>query len=400
MPDRAHSLSFAIVAPVGRDGELICSLLSCSGYAAVHLKTIREVELIESPFLLGLILTDEALGTDDLASLRRIVGAQPVWSDLPVMLLTSGSRESRFASTASHVRMEIRSLILLDRPVRKELLLSAVQVAYTSRLKQLEIRDAADKQSRTDEALRNTERLAASGQLAATMAHEVNNPLEAIGNLLYLVENSVSIEDAQAFSRLASQELSRISEIISQTLRYHRAPATPALTELSEIVSSALALFKGKLRERHINLSMITPDTIAFCSAGEIRQALVNLIGNALDAMPGGGALRVRVSSISIHGDRFARITVADTGSGIRDEIRASLFTQFFTTKGSRGTGLGLWLTRDIVLRNNGKLRFRSRVLSPSGTVFSILLPSVSSREAAGPTHAEPESSGREVEAA
>jgi signal transduction histidine kinase len=396
-PDPAHSLSFAIVAPVGRDGELICSFLSHSGYASVHLNTIQEVELIESPFLLGLILTDEALANDGLSSLRRIVSAQPVWSDLPVMLLTSGSRESRYAATASQVRMEIRSLFLLDRPVRKELLLSAVQVAYTSRFKQLEIRDATDRQSRTDEALRNTERLAVGGQLAATMAHEVNNPLEAIGNLLYLVENSVSIEDAQTFSRLASQELSRISEIISQTLRYHRAPATPALTELSEIIASALALFKGKLRERRINLAIKAPNTMAFCSAGEIRQALVNLIGNALDAMPGGGTLHLRVSSTSIGGDRCARVTVADTGSGIHDEIRPSLFTPFFTTKGSRGTGLGLWLTRDIVLRNNGKLRFRSRILSPSGTVFSILLPS---SEVGQSGHAAPDSSGREVEAA
>ncbi|MGA8670561.1 MAG: HAMP domain-containing sensor histidine kinase [Terracidiphilus sp.] len=396
-PDRAHSLSFVIVAPVGRDGELICSLLSCSGYAAVHLKTIHEVELIESPFLLGLILTDEALANDGLASLRRIVSVQPIWSDLPVMLLTSGSSESRYAATASQVRMEIRSLFLLDRPVRKELLLSAVQVAYTSRLKQLEIRDATERQSRTDEALRNTERLAAGGQLAATMAHEVNNPLEAIGNLLYLVENSVSIEDAQTFSKLASQELSRISEIISQTLRYHRAPAIPALTELSEIIASALALFKGKLRERRINLAIKAPKTIAFCSAGEIRQALVNLIGNALDAMPGGGTLHLRVSSTSIGGNGCARVTVADTGSGIHDEIRPSLFTQFFTTKGSRGTGLGLWLTRDIVRRNHGKLRFRSRTISPSGTVFSILLPS---SEIGQSGHAAPESPGREIEAA
>ena len=169
------------------------------------------------------------------------------------------------------------------------------------------------------------------------------------------------------------------------------------MTELSEIIPSALALFKGKLRERRINLAIKAPNTMAFCSAGEIRQALVNLIGNALDAMPGGGTLHLRVSSTSIGGDRCARVTVADKGSGIHDEIRPSLFTQFFTTKGSRGTGLGLWLTRDIVLRNNGKLRFRSRTLSPSGTVFSILL---RSSEIGQSGHAAPDSSGREVEAA
>lgn len=387
MQDRAPHLRFAIVAPIGRDGELISAFLHASGYTATRFDSISEIEPLDSSDFLGLILTDEALGDEDgLSSLHRIVGAQPVWSDLPVMLLTSSSIEARAAKSAAKIRMEIRSLFLLDRPVRKELLLSAVQVAFASRLKQLEVRDAAVRQVRTDEALRNTERLAMSGQLAATMVHEVNNPLEAIGNLLYLVETSSSLPEAQHFSRLASQELVRISEIINQTLRYHRAPAAPAFSDVGEIASSAVTLFKGKLRDRHIELLVDAPKTIAYCSAGEIRQALVNLVGNAFDAMPQGGVLTVRVSNVLVNGSSFARISVADTGGGIRDEIRSSLFTQFFTTKGSRGTGLGLWLTRDIVQRNFGKLRFRSRTQQPSGTVFSILLPG---NQLAGPPAAE-----------
>ncbi len=339
---------------------------------------------MEITSLLGLILTDEALSVQGMAALRRIVAAQPKWSDLPVMLLTSGSSDSRYAATASQVRLEIRSMFLLDRPARKEMLLSAVQVACASRLKQLEMRDATARQFRTDEALRNTERLAMSGQLAATMVHEVNNPLEAIGNLLYLVETSQSIDDAHRFSNLASQELSRINEIINQTLRYHRAPAAAAFTDLAEIATSALALFRGKLRGRHIDLAVIAPKTMAYCSTGEIRQAMVNLIGNALDAMPEGGMLQLRVSYCTASfGLPFARVTIADTGTGIRDDIRSSLFNQFFTTKGSRGTGLGLWLTRDIVLRNKGKLRFRSRTGKPSGTAFSIYLPATPPTEAA-----------------
>jgi signal transduction histidine kinase len=372
---------FMVVAPVGRDGELISALLHSSGFPIERRNTIHEVEAADGASLLGLIVTDEALAGDGVASLRRVVAAQPEWSDLPVMLLTSGTIESRFAESASRVRMEIPSLFLLDRPVRKELLLSAVQVAFTSRLKQLEVRDAADRQSRTDEALRNTERLAMSGALAATMVHEVNNPLEAIGNLLYLVENSATLDEAQHFSGLAAQELSRISEIINQTLRYHRAPATPTFTDLAELASSALALFRGKLRDRHIDLGVDAPKTIVYCSAGEIRQAMVNLIGNALDAMPDGGVLQLRVSCVSVDGRRYGRVTIADSGSGIRAEIRPSLFTQFFTTKGSRGTGLGLWLTRDIVQRNQGRLHFRSRTTQPSGTVFSIYLPSIPARE-------------------
>jgi signal transduction histidine kinase len=176
---------------------------------------------------------------------------------------------------------------------------------------------------------------------------------------------------------MAAQELQRISEIVSQTLRFHRAPAKPAFTDVAELATSALALFRGKLRERNISEFIAAEPTFAFCSAGEIRQAVVNLIGNALDAMADGGRLHLRVSSVSRNGAPCARLTIADTGSGIRAEIRSSLFNQFFTTKGSRGTGLGLWLTRDIVLRNCGRLRFRSRTSTPSGTVFTIYLPSV-----------------------
>jgi signal transduction histidine kinase len=141
------------------------------------------------------------------------------------------------------------------------------------------------------------------------------------------------------------------------------------------LAASAVALFRGRMLERHISENVSTRRTLAYCSAGEIRQALVNLIGNAIDAMPDGGQLNVRISSMRYKGAHCARITVADTGTGIRNEIRQNLFTQFFTTKGSRGTGLGLWLTRDIVQRNHGTLRFRSRTRHPSGTAFAIYLP-------------------------
>jgi signal transduction histidine kinase len=368
---------FLIIAPVGRDGELICALLNASGYAAERLTTIRSVEHVESSSLLGLILTDEALAQDGFEALRIVLEAQPVWSDLPILLLTSGPNIPRYAALASQVRLEFRSVFLLDRPVRKELFLSAVQVAYNSRLRQLEVRDAVARQFQTDETLRNTEKLAVAGQLAATMAHEVNNPLEALTNLLFLVENSANVEEARSFGRLAAQELGRISEIVNQTLRFHRAPAKPAFTDVAELATSALALFQGKLRNRRIAEVVNVEPAFAFCSAGEIRQALVNLIGNALDAMPEGGKLHLRVCSVLRKDFHYARVTIADTGSGIRREIRSNLFNQFFTTKGSRGTGLGLWLTRDIVLRNGGRIRYRSRTAAPSGTVFTMYLPSL-----------------------
>ncbi len=368
---------FLVVAPLGRDGELICGLLNRAGYRSERVQQVCDVEAIDSALLLGLILTDEALLRGGIEAFKKVIHEQPVWSELPSILLTSSASEPSYAVAASRARIEIQSLILLDRPVRKEMLLSAIQVAHNSRQKQLQVRDATAKQSQSDEALRKSEQLAATGRMMATMAHEVNNPLEALGNLLFLVENSSSLDEAHSFGQLATKELQRISEIVDHTLRFHRAPAKPGFTDVSDLAISALTLFRGKLRERHIRERIKVERAFGYCSEGEIRQALVNLIGNAVDAMRDGGNLRIHVSPVSINGVEHARLTIADTGAGIRKEIRQNLFKQFFTTKGSSGTGLGLWLTRDIVRRNGGKLRFRSRTDAPCGTVFTIYLPAV-----------------------
>jgi signal transduction histidine kinase len=179
---------FLVVAPVGRDGELISGFLNRAGYRTERLLHVREAAPIDSALLLGLILTDEALLRGGIEAFRNLIHAQPVWSELPAILLTSSAGESSYAVVVSRARMEIHSLVLLDRPVRKEMLLSAIQAAHNSRQKQLQVRDATARQFQSDEALRKSEHLAVTGRLVATMAHEVNNPLEALGNLLYLVE--------------------------------------------------------------------------------------------------------------------------------------------------------------------------------------------------------------------
>jgi signal transduction histidine kinase len=367
---------FVVVAPLGRDADLISGFLNGSGCPTICVRHVREVEAEDCAMLLGLVLTDEALLRSGLDAVKRIVHSQPVWSDLPVILLTSSAMEPACAALASQARIEVRSLILLERPIRKEMLLSAIQVAFNARQKQLQVRDAAVKQFQSDEALRKSEHLAVAGRLVATLAHEVNNPLEALGNLLFLVENSSTLEEAHSFGQLAVKEFQRISEIVDHTLKFHRAPTKPTFTDVSELAMSAVALFRGKLRERQIRERITAERAFGYCNEGEIRQALVNLIGNAVDAMKDGGSLRVHVMPVSVDGVEYARLTVADTGAGIRKEIRSQLFRQFFTTKGSSGTGLGLWLTRDIVERNGGRLRFRSRTEAPRGTVFVIYLPS------------------------
>ena len=372
----ANIPKFVVVAPLGRDGDLISGFLNGSGFPTQSVGNMRDAEGLDCAWMLGLILTDEALLRGGFEAFKHIVHSQPVWSDLPVMLLTSSSTEPGCAALASRARIEVRSLILLDRPIRKEMLLSAIQVAFNARQKQLQVRDAAVKQFQSDEALKKSEHLAVAGRLVATLAHEVNNPLEALGNLLFLLENSATLEEAHSFGQLAVKEFQRISEIVDHTLRFNRGSAKPAFTDVSELAMSAVTLFRGKLRERQIRERITAERAFGYCNEGEIRQALVNLIGNAVDAMRDGGSLRIHVMPVSVHGFEYARLTVADTGGGIRKEIRSQLFRQFFTTKGSSGTGLGLWLTRDIVERNGGKLRFRSRTESPSGTVFVIYLPS------------------------
>jgi signal transduction histidine kinase len=373
---------FLVVAPVGRDGDLICGLLKGAGYRSEVLHNVEEAGSLESEIVLGIILTDEALLRGGIESLEAIMNAQPSWSDLPAILLTSSGGETVYAAIAGRARAEMHTLILLHRPVRKEMLLSAVQVAHNSRQKQLQVRDAALRQFQSDEALRRSEHLAVAGGLVATMAHEVNNPLEALGNLLYLVENSASLEEARSFGKLAAKEFQRISEIVDHTLKFHRAPAKPAFTDVSELAISALTLFRGKLRQRQIRERIKVERAFGYCCEGEIRQALVNLIGNAVDALRDGGNLRIHVLPVSMNGVEYARLTVADTSGGIREEIRQNLFKQFFTTKGSGGTGLGLWLTRDVVEKNGGRLRFRSRTEAPSGTVFTMYLPAAAGQGA------------------
>lgn len=235
---------------------------------------------------------------------------------------------------------------------------------------------------RAEEALRNADKLALAGRMAASIAHEINNPLESITNLLYLVEHEEISEEARSYLTLAQHELARVSHIASQTLGFFRNSRGSASTPLPEIIESALSLHLGRLsicnvaiRKEYISVSPF------FVHQGELRQVIVNLIGNALDAMPNGGRLRVRVRFgfdpvTETHG---ARIVIADTGSGMSATTRRQLFEPFYTTKGASGTGLGLWVSSQIIARHKGKISVRSsQSPSHSGTVFSIFLPYMS----------------------
>jgi PAS domain S-box-containing protein len=230
-----------------------------------------------------------------------------------------------------------------------------------------------------EEALRRSEKLAAVGQLASSIAHEINNPLESITNLLYLVRHSNSMEDVQQYAEIAQEELARVTEITLQTLRFHRQQSKAVAVDIGDLLRTVMALYTGRLLVRNVSVELKLIDTPkAICLEGEIRQVVNNLVRNALDAMSAdGGRLLIRLHPECHPRSRRMglRMTVADTGEGISPGIRTRLFEPFQTTKEQTGTGLGLWVTKGIVEKHGGHIRTRSRRDKHHGTVFAVWLP-------------------------
>jgi signal transduction histidine kinase len=235
----------------------------------------------------------------------------------------------------------------------------------------------------SEETLRKTEKLAATGRLAASIAHEVNNPLEAITNLLYLLRNFCDLdESAMRYVTMAEREGRRIAEIAQQTLRFYRQSTQPHRANMAELLDSVLDLYHGRLNTLNIMVErQYDSRTDLFCYAGEVRQVFANLVGNAIDATSAGGRLVVRARrsrSWQFSGVSGVRFTVADTGFGMEEEARERMFEAFFTTKEDTGTGLGLWVSHEIILKHRGVVHVRSTAgggEKPSGTVFQIFLP-------------------------
>ncbi len=249
----------------------------------------------------------------------------------------------------------------------------------------------ASERKRSEEALRKTEKLAATGRLAASISHEINNPLEAITNLLFLLRNFCQLEDpALNYVVMAEHEARRISEITQQTLRFYRQPTQPARANVGELLDSVLSLYQGRLKSSNIQVERkFDPSVDLFCFAGELRQVFANLIGNAIDASSEGGRLMVRArpsrnwNNPEQTGIRF---TVADTGTGMEPAVLERIFEAFFTTKSVTGTGLGLWVSQEIIVKHGGLVHVRSRTVAqgtPSGTVFQIFIPDDSDLTAA-----------------
>ena len=499
------NLSVRVIAPTGRDSELITTVLQQHGVSA-HEATMSDVsrDLASDAPMGPLLIAEEALSPSVVNTLASFVGSQPSWSDLPILILTGNGRETLRTSRQQAERLPLGSPVLLERPIRTATLVSSVNAALRARARQYEIRTAVaelkderalleamldnlpvgvvlakasgeivrgnkrleeivrhpliqspnieshvewaafhrdgrrvqgeefplpralrsgksqppeeylyqrgdgtrawisiaaspifndqgevtggvvalsdiDLQKRSELALIQNEKLAAVGRLATSISHEINNPLEAVTNLIYLARNSGDLPaEIRHYLEGADQELSRVSQIVSHTLRFHRQSTNPSSRTPQELLAPTLGLFAGRLSNSQIAIKIRHRGSEAVvCLEGEIRQVLNNLIGNAIDSMKHGGRLLIRSRPATLwkQGLTGVRITIADTGSGIEAGALKHVFDAFFTTKGINGTGLGLWISKGIIEKHFGDLRVRSRPMAPkTGTVFSIFL--------------------------
>lgn len=370
------SLRVLVLAHFERDRELLQASLRRHGFICHGMSGPEEILTEIGRGAATAVITEESIGGSLEQWINRLE-VQPPWSDFPLIILTQPALgDEVFPSRAAALR-NLGNVTLLERPLRSEILLSAVESAMRARMRQYEGRDFLRRQKDSEEALRRTEKLAVAGRLAASIAHEINNPLSAVTNLLYLARKAAELGEAQQYLAHAEDELRRVSEIANHTLLFHRSSQGPEEVKVKELLDSAVLLFKAKLKNQGIAVIVdCSQDCCLIGVRGEIRQVLVNLIANAVDAMYKGGNLLLRGAFLKHPGtsEPGVRISVVDHGEGIRPESRSRLFEPFFTTKGNTGTGLGLWLTKDIIERNRGFIRFRNH-RRPHGAVFSFWLP-------------------------
>jgi PAS domain S-box-containing protein len=337
--------------------------------------------------------SDDAIISKDLhgiittwnAAATRVFGYQPdeiigksvltlipkeLHSEEPEILrkVTAGERIEHYETRRRRKDGEILQISLTISPIRD----ATGRIVGISKI----ARDITQKKL-TEAALFESERMAAIGRLAASIAHEVNNPLEAILNLAYLLEQHPSLnEEARAYTNLLLNEVVRVGEITRRTLSFYRDTSQPIDIEMTSLVDAVVRLHQPLLDQKCIQvLTRFTRPAYVRGRSGELRQVFTNLLGNAIDALPQGGIVRVGVSCDN--NAEGARVSISDNGPGIPKELHEKIFEPFFSTKNSKGTGLGLWISQSIVRKYGGQIRLRSWTdpNPTTGTIFRVTLP-------------------------
>ena len=233
------------------------------------------------------------------------------------------------------------------------------------------------------ESARKSEKLAATGRLAATIAHEINNPLEAITNLLFLARTAESFEAARQYMSSADQELARVAHITRQTLGFVRATVAASETRISTLLEEVLTVYSGRIRTRQIEVVKDFVDDVPITAfRGDLIQIFSNLVSNALDAMSSGGTLGLSANAT----DGGVIFEIRDSGTGISVANQKRIFDAFFTTKTDVGTGLGLWVVKDLLEKFGGTIEVESSTEPPNqGTRFILFIPSVVAADPAEP---------------
>ena len=370
-----------VLAPVGRDAALLQSTFQQGGLLAEVISTLpAALESIRAAEIGALVIAAETLGHGRLQQLQAAMDAQPHWSDVPILLLMPA-----YAQTSASARLEallryVPSATLVERPIRPATLLSLARAALQSRARQYQVRSVIEQRDQTAAKLVESEKLAAVGRLAASISHEINNPLESITNLLYLAQQDSELSgETRDYLQAAESELMRAAHITQQSLRFHRQSTRPQRIGAAELLSPVLAIYAGRLGNNRVALRTDYRDsTEVVCREGEVRQVLSNLVSNAIDAMRQGGTLRIW-SHRAVHpvtGDEGLAILLSDTGHGMPADVAQRIFEAFYSTKGINGTGLGLWISADIVRKHHGSLQVRSQQSGPHpGTLFRLFLP-------------------------
>ncbi len=366
-------LKVLLVTPTGRDAELIVDALKTSGVEAEALPdVVSAVEVFRARDVGALLIAEEALEPKAVGVLVSALKDQPAWSALPVLILTTRGKDTYRRKVMEQQWLSFGNATLLERPIRVATLMSSIKAALKTRSGQYERRHSVA-------ALRQSEKLAVVGRLASSIAHEINNPLEAVTNLLFILDGTPLNEEQRGYLDIARRELARVSEISAQTLTFNRQRDVRGEASIAALLDSVLVLYQGRLTGSKISIERHYQNTAAFvCYPGELRQVFANLVGNAFDASRQGGRiiLRERAATHPKNGQHGVRATVADTGLGMSADVKNHLFEPFQSTKGNNGNGLGLWISKGIIDKHRGSIQVRSSTRpGKSGTVFSIFIP-------------------------